>query len=114
MLLNGPIKNDHRVIKMINSLSKKALVDLYYTTGELEDKKLFNKNVRLYSYNIKKTFKIKIIKHTFFCFEFNFFINKVFDKGKYYNYIWANDLPTLYPAFKIAKKIGSELVYDSH
>ena len=114
MLLNGPIKNDHRVIKMINSLSKKALVDLYYTTGELEDEKLFNKNVRLHSYNIKKTFKIKIVKHTFFCFEFNFFINKVFGKGKYYDYIWANDLPTLYPAFKIAKKIGSELVYDSH
>ena len=59
MLLNGPVKNDHRVIKMINSLSKKALVDLFYIEGEIEDKELFNENVTLCSYNIKKTLKKK-------------------------------------------------------
>ena len=29
MLLNGPIQNDHRVIKIINTLSKKELVLIY-------------------------------------------------------------------------------------
>ena len=49
MLLNGPVKNDHRVIKMINTLSKKALVDLYYVNGTSSDNDLFNENVYLFS-----------------------------------------------------------------
>ena len=114
MLLNGPIQNDHRVIKIINTLSKKASIDLYYINGDYNDKNLFDDNIRLHSYDIKETLKRKVIIHTFFCFEFNFFIKIVLAKGICYDYIWANDLPTLYPAFKIAKKIGSELVYDSH
>ena len=77
MLLNGPVKNDHRVIKMINSLSKKGLVDLYYVDGGIEDKELFNKNVSLNSYNIKKTFKRKCIKHTFFCYEQFLFVHQM-------------------------------------
>lgn len=114
MLLNGPVKNDHRVIKMINSLSERALVDLYYVEGEQDDKELFNGNVSLYSYNINKNLKIKILKHTFFCFEFNFLIEKVFRNKKIYNYIWSNDLPTLYSSFKLSKILNAKLIYDSH
>lgn len=114
MLLNGPIKNDHRVIKMINTLSKKARIDLYYINGKSADKKLFNKNISLFSYNIKETIKRKIVKHTLFCYEFNFMIKEAVNQKKSYKYIWANDLPTLYPAYKISRKLSSQLIYDSH
>ena len=114
MLLNGPIQNDHRVIKIINTLSKNSEVDLYYIKGNISDKDLFKNNSNLFSINIDNNFSRKIIKHTLFCFEFNLFIKSVLSKGKSYDYIWANDLPTLYPAFKIAKKLDSKLVYDSH
>ncbi|MEN9998344.1 MAG: hypothetical protein RI922_1334, partial [Bacteroidota bacterium] len=36
MLLNGPIFNDYRVIKMIQTLSKDADIDLYYMDGNPE------------------------------------------------------------------------------
>ena len=114
MLLNGPIKNDHRVLKMINTLSKKVRIDLYYINGESADKNLFNKNISLHSNNIKETLKRKIVKHTFFCYEFNFMIKKVVNHNKSYKYIWANDLPTLYPAYKISRKLNSYLIYDTH
>ena len=36
MLLNGPIKNDNRVIKIIQTLSSKNSVHLFYIDGENE------------------------------------------------------------------------------
>ena len=41
-------------------------------------------------------------------------INKVIKKNKSYDCVWANDLPTLYPAFKISNILNSRLIYDSH
>ena len=114
MLLNGSIKNDHRVIKMINTLSKKALVDLYYINGSSSDNDLFNENVYLFSFKHKNSIKRKFLKNSFFCFEFNYFIKKVLKKNKSYNYIWSNDLPTLYSSFKLSKKLNAKLIYDSH
>ena len=114
MLLNGPIKNDHRVIKMINSLSKKAIVELYYINGEDADKLLLNKTVKLYSIELNNKLKRTILSHSFFCFEFNIMIKKILKQKKTYDYVWANDLPTLYPAYKVAKKHNSKLIYDSH
>ena len=114
MLLNGPVKNDHRVIKMINTLSKKALVDLYYVNGTSSDNDLFHENVYLFSFKHENSIKRKFLKNSFFCFEFNFMINKVIKQNKSYNYIWSNDLPTLYSSFKLSKKLNAKLIYDSH
>jgi len=114
MLLNGEIKNDNRVIKMIRTLSKKSYVDLYYVHGSESDKSIFNKNVNLYSTICEASFKRKLIQHTFFIWEFNFFFSQVMDKNVNYDYIWCNDLPTLNPGLKISKKIGAILIYDSH
>ena len=115
MLLNGEIINDYRVIKIINSLSKRASIDLFYTNGDVaNDSKLFEKNVSLISVNHKNNFFVNFLRHTFFCFEFNFFLKKVLNQNKLYDWVWANDLPTLYPAYKISKKLNSKLVYDSH
>ena len=48
VLLNGPIQNDHRVIKIVHTLSKKYSVDLFYVSGNPEDKFLLPHNVRLW------------------------------------------------------------------
>ena len=114
MLLNGGIKNDNRVIKMIRTLSQKSCVDLYYVNGSESDKLIFNKNVNLYSTICEASFKRKLIQHTFFVWEFNFFFSQVMDKNVNYDYIWCNDLPTLNPGLKISKKLGAKLIYDSH
>jgi len=114
MLLNGEIKNDNRVIKMIRTLSQKSYVDLYYVNGDESDQFIFDKNVNLYSFNYNSSLKRKLIQHTFFIWEFNFFFSQVMDKNVNYDYIWCNDLPTLNPGLKISKKLGAKLIYDSH
>ena len=72
VLLNDEIYNDNRVIKMIQSLSKIYLVDLYYINGRPENDKFhFSKNVRLFSFVHNDAFWVKVLRHSFFCFEFN-------------------------------------------
>ena len=115
MLLNGPIFTDYRVVKMIQTLSKVSEIDLYYVDGnEQIDQILFNEHVRLFSFQQNNSFKRKLLKHSFFCYEFNFFIKAVLDKDIHYNYIWANDLPTLNAGYNISMKLKARLVYDSH
>lgn len=115
MLLNGPILNDYRVIKMIQTLSKVAKIDLYYLDGnELIDKALFNEHVHLFSFEQRNSFVSKVLKHSLFCNEFNFFINEVLSKNIGYDYIWCNDLPTLKAGSKISRKLNAKLIYDSH
>ena len=115
ILLNGEIINDYRVIKIINTLSSIAVIDLFYINGNLtEDSELFKANVNLISVNHKTTFWVNFLRHTFFCFEFNFFIKEVLRRKQTYDIIWSNDLPTLFPAYKLSKKLNSKLVYDSH
>jgi glycosyltransferase involved in cell wall biosynthesis len=114
MLLNGPIKNDNRVIKIIQTLSSKNLIHLFYIDGEPKDKDIFNNNVSLYNFHHNVSIKIKFLRHTTFCYEFNYFIDKINLLNKKFDFIWANDLPLLYPAFKISKFTGAKLIYDSH
>jgi glycosyltransferase involved in cell wall biosynthesis len=115
MLLNGPIFNDYRVVKMIQTLSKEAEIDLYYIDGnEQIDQTMFNEHVRLFSIQQSNSFKRKLLKHSLFCYDFNFFIKAVLDKDIEYNYVWCNDLPTLNAGYKISKKLNAKLVYDSH
>jgi glycosyltransferase involved in cell wall biosynthesis len=115
MLLNGPIFNDYRVVKMIQTLSTEAKIDLYYIDGnEQIDKALFNEQVRLFSIQQSDSFKRKLLKHSLFCYEFNFLIKAVLDKDIDYNYVWCNDLPTLNAGYNISKKLNTRLIYDSH
>lgn len=115
VLLNNSIYNDSRVIKIIDTLSGICQIDLFYINGDIEkDKKLFNSNVQLYPTKHESPFFSKIIRHSFFCYEFNFMIKLVLNKKIKYDYVWANDLPTLYPSHIIAKKLKAKLVYDSH
>lgn len=117
ILLNGPIMYDTRVIKIINTLKANFFIDLFYINGNDNDLNLFPETsgeLRLFSFKQPKNKLTKIIKHSFFYFEFNFFEKEVKKLGVKYEYIWANDLPTLYPAIKIKRTFGSRVIYDSH
>lgn len=116
VLLNGGIVGDSRVIKTINTLSNNdsRLIDVFYITPTSNDKEIFNKNVRLFPYNLVETLYNKIIKHTLFYNEYLFFVKEVLNTGINYNFIYANDLPCLRPAVILKKKLGAKVVYDSH
>jgi len=114
MLLNGKVRSDSRVIKTIKSLSSVCKVDLFYINGGSEDKDIFNANVRVFSFNKVDSLKSKIQKHSYFFNEYLFFIDFVLSKNCKYDFIFANDLPTLKPAAILKSKIGGKLIYDSH
>ena len=100
-------------MKVVRTLGSKYNVDVFFlANAEQEDWK--EGNVSFMPVTLKKTFKRKLLQHSFFCFEFNFFIKEVLKRQSSYDFIWANDLPTLFPAYKIAKKLNAQLVYDSH
>ena len=116
ILLNGSIQYDQRVIKTIRSLSDFYFIDLFYVNSDNNDSDIFGSRVQVfgahdseYSNGIKK-----FLRNSFFFFEFNYFINCVKKKNKKYDYIWCNDLPTLYPGFKLSKYYKCKLIYDSH
>ena len=114
VLLNGSISNDSRVIKEIKTMTKVALVDLYYIEGEESDKNIFDDKVRFFPYERRKGLLVKIIRNTCFYNEFMYYVPIVLMQGVKYDYIWANDLPDLKPALKLKKKLGSKVIYDSH
>ncbi|MDY0323687.1 MAG: glycosyltransferase [Candidatus Carbobacillus sp.] len=114
VLLPGKIIYDNRVIKTINVLNKYCFVDLYYTYSTPIDNDLFNSNTKLFACPPQNTIKQKILKHSFFIYEYNYIYNEVKKHNKVYDYIWANDLPVLKLAFKIKKKTNGKIIYDSH
>jgi glycosyltransferase involved in cell wall biosynthesis len=113
ILLSGPIDNDYRVIKTITSLATIGKVDLYCLVDHYQ---IFasHKKVTVYLFQQPSTIFSKFLRHSFFCFEFSFLAQIVLNNEKKYHAIWANDLPTLYPASKIAKTLGAKLIYDAH
>jgi glycosyltransferase involved in cell wall biosynthesis len=115
MLLNGPIQNDYRVIKIIDTLSQHHSVHLFYINGNPEkDQQLFNEHVSLTARMHEATKWVKFIRHTWFCYEFSFFERWIKESGQDFDFIWANDLPTLLPAYNISRKLKCTLIYDSH
>lgn len=114
VLLNGSIKNDARVIKIIRYISADNYVFLFYVDGLEEDKLLFNDNVKLYTSLSKDRLSTKLIRHSFFYLEYLFLSDEALKSQIAFDYIWANDLPCLKPAVKIKKQTGAKLIYDSH
>jgi len=115
MLLNGPIQNDYRVIKIIETLSQHHSIHLFYINGNPnKDIQLFNQHVKLTSITHHATMWVKFIRHTWFCYEFSFFEKYIKESQQHFDIVWANDLPTLKPAFKLSLALKSKLIYDSH
>lgn len=111
VLLDGPIRNDGRVRRVIESLSDLHMVDLYCVYSDFDDQLLFNKNVKVYHYK-KSTAWLRI----------NFQMHKVFDDlliqfenhNASYDYIYCNDYPLLATAVRLKRITGAKLIYDSH
>ncbi len=114
VLLNGSIKNDYRVIKTIKTLSEQYEIHLFYVNGTEKDESIFQNNVKLHATKYDVNFKSKLLRNSFFCFEFNFYIGIVLNTQIKFDAVWSNDLPTLYPAYRIASKLDTKLIYDSH
>jgi len=114
VLLNGSISTDSRVIREIKTMSKVALVDLFYIEGNDSDKDIFDSNVRLFSCEKREGLIVKFIRHTCFYNEFLYYVPIVLKQNIVYDYVWANDLPDLKPALRIKNKLGSKVIYDSH
>lgn len=115
IVLNGRIKNDSRVIKVIRSLSKYYFVDLFYINGNKdEDKNIFNNRVRLFTYNHPVGFIRKILRHSFFFWEYNYIYKEIIKNNQKYDVVYCNDLPTLNVGIKYKKTFGTKLIYDSH
>ncbi len=116
VLLNGPVKHDSRVIKVINSLALQHSVDLFYPGGEADDGKLFKGKVRLFPLSRPNPFVSKLLRHSFFYREFSFLsaaLLKEHSRQKY-DLVYANDLPCLWPAAQVKAKAGIRILYDSH
>ena len=116
ILLNGSVKYDQRVIKTIRSLSDLYFIDLFYVNGDNNDSDIFGPRVQLFGVHdseYSNMFK-KFLRNSLFFFEFNFFIKSVKKSASKYNYIWCNDLPTLFPGYKLSKFYNCKLIYDSH
>lgn len=113
VLLGGALANDYRVLKTIDSLLQLGVVDVFCMRGTTQ---LIphSKNLQIIELEPKNQVFTKLLRHSLFCFEFHFFIRAVLATKRNYSVIWANDLPMLYPAVKIASRLKAQLVYDSH
>lgn len=112
MLLDGGIAYDARVQKTIQSLAKNADVYLFC----LADHSSLNlgEHVHIIPIDRKKNIKTKVIKNTFFWREFLYYIKVVEKTGVKFDIIYANDFPTLLPAYRLSKYYNASLIYDSH
>ena len=113
VLLQSDIKTNVRAIKTITTLSGIALVDLFYIGENEMDNQIFDKNVKLYPIKKPHGLIAKIRQNLFFTNEYLFFVKEILKVNKKYDFVWANDLPTLKPASIIKKKTGAKLIYDS-
>ncbi len=115
VLLNGDIKNDSRVIKVIRTLSETALVDLFYCSHEpFSYHQYFNNHVRCFAVHRPVGFRRKFLRHSLFWDEYNFLAKEALKSTVNYDFVYANDLPCLKPAIRIKQKTGAKVIYDSH
>lgn len=117
VLLHGSIQNDYRVIKTIESISK--VVDevwVFHFGKDVSIGDLFNKRakVKVVVCSKENSFYSKILAHSFFCREYLMLKKAVIQTNIKFDVIWANDLPTLFPAYRLKKKFNAKLIYDSH
>ncbi len=112
ILLDGPVANDSRVIRTIESLSEDNLVDLFYVNGIPEDRGRFNNKVQLYEYKIQTSWIKQNIR---FHLKFDDLIQKFKAHSTSYDFIYCNDYPLLHSAIQLKKlQTAAKLIYDSH
>ena len=116
ILLHGNIRSDYRVVKTILTLSKKFEVVLYFHGQQEDIQNHFEgqNNIRCKAVQARRSLKQWILRNTFFCLEYDYMVDVVLKSKQKFDFVWANDLPTLHPASVIAESLGAKLIYDSH
>jgi glycosyltransferase involved in cell wall biosynthesis len=114
MLLDGAIRFDQRVIKVIRTLSPDMAIDLFYLDGHADDPKLFGESVRLFSMPAPRGFRAKLLENSLFFRTLDVLAERARGQGERYDIVYCNDLPTLHAGVVLAKAQGARLVYDSH
>lgn len=116
ILLHSNIKSDYRVIKTMRTLASQFKIVLFFHGKQADVLNHFADLDNIHSIAIQERtdFKGKILRHTFLCYEFDYMVDEVVKLGLKFDIVWANDLPTLSPASKIAKKMKAMLIYDAH
>ena len=110
--------NDSRARRTVLSMSKNSIIDYFYICEKNDiEPQTFNNNVNLFP--IAPTAKNRILKkvyeHSFFYLTTSFFIKEVLQNSKVkYDVIYAHDLITSYPAYKLAKLFNAKILYDVH
>lgn len=111
LLLDGEIRNDGRVRRITESLSEFHQVDLFCVRSTFDDQGLFNKNVRVFHYDLTLSWinvNLRLDQ------KFDTLFSLVLQYNKTYDLIYVNDYPLLSTGVKLKQVIGGKLIYDSH
>lgn len=111
VLLDVAIRYDGRVRRVVESLSEENMVDLFCVKTTFNDSSLFNKNVRVFNYNLSINW---FNKNLFFQKKFQNLPQLVLAQKTQYDFIYCNDYPLLETAVILKKAIGAKLIFDSH
>jgi glycosyltransferase involved in cell wall biosynthesis len=114
VLLGGEVSHDSRVIRAVRTASRLAHVTLVCVQGREDDRALFGDGVELRALSPVRVQSRGIRRHLLLHRYFDAFVPAAQEGGDRYDVVWANDFPTLVPAFEIAQASGARLLYDSH
>lgn len=118
VLVHGDIQNDYRVLKTVDSISNICQVDLFFISEDdssnINLDIQLNENIQIFPIKKRESIWRKILRHSFFTFEYNYLIKAVKQTNHIYTHIWSNDLTTLVSGKKLSKKFKAKLIYDSH
>ncbi len=116
VILFSSIKFDSRVRNTVEVLGKTAAVDLYYLDAHEDDGDIFfNPEISLYPLKRQNNTWRKFLRNTFFLHEYTYISDYIVRSGKTYDFVYANDLPSLLPALKVKKKLKkTKIIYDAH
>lgn len=111
VLLDIPVLHDGRVRRVVESLSEQNEVDLFCVKTTFDDSSLFEKNVRVFNYELNINW---INRNLLFQKKFEKLPQLVLNKNIKYDFIYCNDYPLLETAAALKQKIGAKLIFDSH
>jgi glycosyltransferase involved in cell wall biosynthesis len=116
VLLHGSIKSDHRVVKTVITLTREYEIHLFYHGSSKDAEQHFKglDNIELHPIEKRSGLISRVLRHSLFCYEYSYIKQIVLKTRLQFDFIWSNDLPTLYPAHHLAKKFKAKLIYDSH
>jgi glycosyltransferase involved in cell wall biosynthesis len=118
VLSHGPVRDDVRVQKIINTLAGHGFnVWVFYPDVPNNDKEQIANlnNIAFVPVTGKNNLYRKTLRHSLYFIEFSYLFKTANSFQVNFSYIYVNDLPALFAGRLIQKhNPGSRLIYDSH